>query len=205
MKLNFAKLIFGLALYVAASSGVNAATEDLLSNNNSTATAQSLGNVGTAIDVFGVRGTINFFGATVVDDDDADYYSFFVSAHRVITLRVDTPEGAILEHDPMVGLYSDAGLQLAVDDDSGPGNDSILSYSIERFGIYFAAVSGFRDENFNGISDFFEHEGTGNSTPRTNFLYHLQISAAPVPVPAASWLFGAGLLCAAKLRKRIRA
>ncbi len=205
MKVNFETPILGLALYVATSSGVNAATEDLLSNNNSIATAQSLGNVGTAIDVFGVRGTINFFGATVIDNDDADYYSFFASAHTVITLRVDTPEGAILENDPMVGLYSFAGLQLAVDDDSGPGNDSILSYSLERAGIYFAAVSGFRDENFNGISDFFEHEGTGNPTPRTDFLYHLQISAAPVPVPAASCLFGAGLLCAASFRKRIRA
>ena len=114
------------------------------------------------------------------------------------TLRVDTPEGPLFNNDPVVALYGTTGLQLINDDDAGPGYDSLLSFAVSAPGVYYAAVSGFADFDFNGISD-------GGGIPSTNYLYNLQISAVtdpnPVPVPAAGWLLGSALFGLAR-RKR---
>ena len=81
---------------------------------------------------------------------------------------------------------------LISDDDGGPGFDSSLSYDITAAGTYFAAVSGFPDFDFNGLSD-----------SSTGYQYNLTVSSAasPVPVPAAAWLLSSALLGLA-VRKR---
>jgi hypothetical protein len=202
MKFRSTVLATTLALLGAASLGAQAAQENLTVDNGSVQTAQSLGQLGPegALNVFGARGTFDIFGTTIVDNNDADFYSFTVGANQIVTLRVDTPEGPLFKNDPVVGLYSTAGIQLIHDDDSGPGFDSLLSYTISAAGTYYAAVSGFADFDFNGVSDGCE----GSScVPSTNFQYNLQISSAPapVPVPAAGWLLGSALLGLARRRK----
>lgn len=207
MNLRKTALACALALSGAASLGAHAASENITVDNGSIATAQALGPLSGegVLNVSGVRGSVSLFGSLVVDNNDPDFYSFSVGANKVITLRVDTPEGPLQLNDPMVALFSADGTRLAVDDDGGPGFDSLLSYTISNPGTFYAAVTGFDDFDFDGVADIFEDEGSGDGIPNTNFLYNLQISAAngpaPVPVPAAGWLLGSALLGLARRRK----
>ncbi len=167
----------GAALLALLSGGAFAATENLAVDNGSVATAQDVDPFGDGgvINVFGFRGSV--FGGLVVDNSDADFYSFSVADNTRITLAVNTPEGPQFGDDPVVALYDLGGAQLAVDDDGGPGFDSLLSYDALIAGTYVAAVSGFADFSFTG----------GGST---DFSYQLQITAAPVPLPAPVVLLG---------------
>jgi Bacterial pre-peptidase C-terminal domain len=206
--MNFRSTVFAstLAVLGTASLGAQAAYENLNADNSTIATAQALGSLsGGTLNVFGVRGTVNLFGLTVEDNNDVDFYSFTVGANQTLTLTVDTPDGPQQGDDPMVGLFSADGRRLAVDDDGGPGYDSLLTFTINNPGTFYAAVTGFDDFDFDGIADLFEDEGSGSSVPNTNFQYNLQISAVavtqPVPVPAAGWLLGSALLGFARRRK----
>ncbi|MEQ8660473.1 MAG: DVUA0089 family protein [Gammaproteobacteria bacterium] len=180
--------LIAAALLGALSSGAFAATENLALDNGTLATAQN-------VDPFGLDGTINVFGfrgsvldGAIVDNDAADFYSFTVAANTRITLAVTTPGGPLFEDDPVVALFDASGLELSVDDDGGAGYDSLLSYNVLLGGTYFAAVSGFADFDFVG----------GGST---DFLYQLQISAAPVPLPAPLVLLGSALAVFAVRRR----
>ena len=170
-----------------------AASEDLLSDNSTFGTAQFVGPFSSEgfINVFGLRGTVSLFGSPILDNSNADYYSFDVVANQKVTLSVTTPEGPFFNNDPVVGLYSPGGLQLINDDDGGPGFDSLLSLVISAPGRYVAAVGGYSDFNFIGGGD-------------TDFFYTLQIQSesAPVPVPAAAWLLGSGLAGMLGFRRR---
>ncbi len=206
MKFRSTVLASTLAVLGTASLTAQAAYEDLNTDNSTIATAQVLGSLSSgALNVFGVRGTVSLFGLTVVDNNAADFYSFTVGANQVLTLTVDTPDGPQDNDDPMVGLFSADGTRLAVDDDGGPGYDSLLTFTISNPGTFYAAVTGFDDFDFDGIADLFEDENSGSGIPDTNFQYNLQISAVdgpqPVPVPAAGWLLGTALLGLARRRK----
>lgn len=206
MKFRSTVLASTLAVLGSASLTAQAAYEDLNTDNSTIATAQALGSLsGGALNVFGVRGTVSLFGLTVEDNNGADFYSFTVGANQVLTLTVDTPDGPQDGDDPMVGLFSADGTRLAVNDDGGPGFDSLLTFTISNPGTFYAAVTGFDDFDFDGIADLFEDENSGSGIPDTNFQYNLQISAVngpqPVPVPAAGWLLGTALLGLARRRK----
>ena len=196
--------LIAAAVLGAASLSAQAASENLFVDNSTIGSAQALGSLfglGGVINVFGVRGVTDIFGLPIGDDNNADFYSFEITVpNQVVTLRVDTPEGPLLNNDPVVALYGTTGLQLINDDDSGPGFDSLLSFAVSAPGVYYAAVSGFNDFDFDGIAD-----GSVDGIPSTNFLYNLQISAVddpnPVPVPAAGWLLGSALLGLARRRR----
>ena len=191
--------LIAAAVLGAASLSAQAASENLLVDNSTIGSAQAVGSLfglDGVINVFGVRGVIEIFGLPIGDDNNADFYSFEITVpNQVVTLRVDTPEGPLLNNDPVVALYGTTSLQLINDDDSGPGYDSLLSFAVSAPGLYYAAVSGYDDFDFDGIAD------DSGGIPSTNFLYNLQISAVPVPVPAAGWLLGSALLGLA-LRRR---
>lgn len=70
--------------------------------------------------------------------NDFDFYKVTSTAGRTIT--VDTT-GSVA--DTVVAVYSEAGEQLAVDDDSGPGTNSLLSYDVEASGNYYVLVAGY--------------------------------------------------------------
>lgn len=187
MKFRTTALAACLAILGCTSLGAQASSENLSIDNSAIATAQNVDPFGSenTIHVFGLRGSVEFFGTTVFDNDDVDYYAFTLDADRTITLRVDTPEGPFRDNDPIVGLFSADGLLLGFDDDGGPGYDSLLNYTTSAAGTYFAAVGGYSNSGFN-----FENGGA------SNFQYHLTLSHVPsaVPVPAAVWLLGTGLL-----------
>ncbi len=208
MKFQGTAPAFALAALGLAAGAAQAASENILVDNGSIATAQGLEPLSGegVLNVSGVRGSVVLFDALIEDNNDADFYSFSVGANKVLTLRVDTPEGPLNLNDPVVGLYTADGTLVAKDDDGGPGYDSLLSYTISNPGTYYAAVSGYDDFDFDGVADIFEDEGSGSGIPSTNFLYNLQISAAagpttPVPAPAAAWLLGSALLGLARRRK----
>ncbi|MEQ8232335.1 MAG: DVUA0089 family protein [Gammaproteobacteria bacterium] len=180
--------LLGAALLAASTTTSFAATEDLLSDNGSLATAQNVDPFSSfdVINVFGFRGTV--LDGAIVDNDDADFYSFTVADNTRITLAVTTPEGPFFDDDPVLALYDAGGTQVAVDDDGGEGYDSLLSFNALIGGVYFAAVSGFSD---------FDFEGGGDS----DFLYQLKITAAPVPLPAPLVLLGSAVALFAVRRR----
>ena len=67
-------------------------------------------------------------------------------------------------------------------------NDAIL-FGDSYFGLEFRSVFG---------QDAF---GSGNTLPGTNLL-HISYEVSAVPVPAAVWLFGSGLMCLVGIARR---
>lgn len=193
------KTLATLGLVAATALGTNAyaATENLAVDNSTLATAQNVDPFGSddSISVFGFRGTV--LDGLIIDDGLADYYSFTVAANQVLTLSVITPDGYLFTDDPVVGLFGTDGTLLATDDDGGTGYNALLSYSIVDAGVYYVAVSGFADFDFDGVADFDPLD-----TISTDFLYNLEITAAPVPVPGALLLLGSALAGFAGIRRR---
>lgn len=191
---------FGAAVTVAAmglgAPSAQAATEDLTVDNSTFATAQDVGPFSSegVINVFGFRGTV--LGGLVNDDSNPDFYKFAVAANQQLTLRVDTPEGPVMNNDPMVGLLDPTGVLLAADDDSGPGYDSLLKYTIVTPGTYVAVVAGYP-----GIA-FWLNPPEITAGGSTDFVYQLNIQTQPVPIPAAAALLGSGLLGLAGIKRR---
>lgn len=178
-----------LAILIATTTGSASAQTaferepwDLLSND-STATAQYIG----ALDgsrptvVVGSRETTRYGG------NSADFFAFFLPAAGNVTMTVDTPRGPNFGNDPVLGLFDVLGTPLAIDDDSGPGYDSALTYALSP-GTYYAAVSGFSDFSFVG----------GGSE---DYPYALTLTAA-VPEPGTYAMMVAGLGALALWRRR---
>jgi len=168
------------------------AIEENFSTNNSTiSSAQFIGDLTSPskINVFGARGTINTFGTTITDDNNADFYSFNAAAGLGISINVLSSFGPEQVNDPYLGFFNaTTGIQLASNDNGGAGYDSFLSFNIIDTGSYVFAVTGHGDTSFNGTAD------------NSNFLYAVEVSSvlpppdvASVPVPAAAWLFGGAL------------
>lgn len=201
MTMRSMALASALGLLGATSLGAQAASEDITVDNGTVLTAQDLGNLpeGGAINVFGLRGDVEIFGTLISDNSDPDFYAFTIGENQVITLTVAAPTGPESLNDPVVGLFGTDGSLLATDDDGGPGYDSKLVFTLSSAGQYFVAVSGFADFDFDGVGDF-----DVENSPSTDWLYTLQISAAPapIPLPAAGWLLGSALTGLALRRRR---
>jgi hypothetical protein len=71
--------------------------------------------------------------------NDFDFYRL-TAASPGLTLKVSTEESPT---DTVVAVYNAAGEQLAVDDDSGNGLTSLLSFDLPGAGDYFVLVAGF--------------------------------------------------------------
>ena len=81
--------------------------------------------------------------------------------------------------DTILGSFEDNGNFIDSDDDGGLGNLSLLLATVSSNGTLNFAVSGYDDFGFTGL-----HPQSGQ--------YQLTLTA--VPVPAAVWLFGSGVL-----------
>jgi hypothetical protein len=174
-----------------------AAYEDLsaVPDNDTIYGAQDIGTFpASIIDVYGVRGAAEFLGQSVDDNDLADFYRFTVSGPaQTLVLTVTTPRGASGIDDPVLGLFElndTTPVKLAFNDDSpGLGADSKIVFMVPGPGVYFAAVSGFNDYNFDGYSD------SGGGAPSTDFSYSLHITTdfAQLPLPGTAALLALAL------------
>ena len=114
---------------------------------------------------------------------DVDFLSFTgLTPGELVRARI-TSAG----FDPVLGLFSAIGEQLAVNDDFGGSVLSQLTITVPVDGTIHLAVSGFADFDFSGV-----HGAFGD--------YNLAIEA--VPVPAAWLLFAPALALLLRLRKR---
>ncbi len=98
----------------------------------------------------------------------------------------------------MIALFALDGSLLGLDDDGGPGYDSLLSV-VGDAGTYIAAVTGWDDFDFDGLSD-----GDPAFPADSDFLYTLQITSGPgpVPLPAPLVLLGSALAGLLAVRRR---
>jgi hypothetical protein len=102
-------------------------------------------------------------------DGDLDFFRFTATTGQVIVAEILTSR-----LDTVLGIYDRAtGELLAVDDDSGPGALSKITFAVPADGEYAVAVSTFPD---------FEFEGTSTGTGR----YVLRVAEAPPPAPATT-------------------
>lgn len=194
---NAFKTAIALAIVLGSFGTVaQAAVEDLAADNSTYSSAQDIGDLSAQglINVFGFRGSV--FGGSILDDSDADYYSFVITSPSILKLNVFTPSGPSEDNDPVLGLYDASGNQLMNDDDGGAGYDAFLQYEILTAGTYIAAVSGYDDFSFNGVN------------AETDFPYTLQLEATAqipnVPLPATFWLMATAIAGLGALgRKRI--
>lgn len=94
-------------------------------------------------------------------------------------MAVNTPGGASFSNDPILGLFNTTGTRIALDDDGGPGWDSLISnFTIGSSGFYTAAVSGYSD---------FEFDGGGSS----DWTYQLEVTGlTPESVPEPASILG---------------
>jgi hypothetical protein len=100
-------------------------------------------------------------------DGDVDFYRFTAEQGQVILAEILSSQ-----LDTVLGIYNRrTGQLLAVDDDSGPGPLSRITFTVPADGEYAVAVSTFPD---------FEFEGTSTGSGR----YVLSVGPPPPP-PAA--------------------
>ena len=84
-------------------------------------------------------------------DGDQDWFGVSLTAGRRYSFSLSTvPAGGGLA-DPFLSLYSSAGVLLGTDDDSGPGLDSLLTYTPNSNGTFYLGSSSF---GANGIGAY---------------------------------------------------
>lgn len=127
-------------------------------------------------------GQIQVLGATIGDGPhgsagtgtgDFDFYQLTgVQAGQRITVSVEDAT-QFFGLDPIVAIYTDSGTQVAFDDDSGLGLNSLLNYTVPLDGDYFIMVGGFGtgvpadpfdETSGNGVGTNSSAEGTYNLT-----------------------------------------
>ncbi len=146
----------------------------------------------------GPSGNLANYSATIIGeggDSTYDYYSFSVgmgdnNLHVGQGLRFDIDYAEDNGIDTWLQLFDTDGVTLLAENDDaqhdGPGDlvlwtlNSFINYTISNPGTYYIAVG--------------EYDGDADSIGSliTDGEYTLHVSA--VPIPAAVWLFGSGLL-----------
>jgi len=126
------------AVDIAGSIGASAGTVAFSQSepNEDINTASASGFVAGTSEVRTTTGSIANTPAT----GEFDFIRFDLNAGQ--SIRIETSNTPSL--DPIVRLYSSTGTVLGTDDDSGAGNDSLLSVTVPSTGAYFLCVAGFR-------------------------------------------------------------
>jgi hypothetical protein len=165
------------------------------------------------------------FAGNLANDDDVQLFNFSISSPSDVTLRTWSYAGGINANgeiissggfDPILALFDGTGLLIDQNDDgsgvptdpsTGNPYDTLLTTSLAS-GDYTVSVMQY--DNFaNGptLADGFGGTGAVNFDGRTSF-WAVDIdgvddaSVSSVPVPAAVWLFGTGLLGLIGMRKK---
>ena len=129
-----------------------------------------------------------FLGVDVLADID------FLSFEGLTPGEAFSAEISFADFDPTLGWFDEFGNLIASDDDGGLDLLSRLEVIVPDNGVLTFAVSGFPNINFDGAG----HNEIGN--------YQLVLGdVSAVPVPAAAWLFGSGLLGLVAVARRKQA
>jgi serralysin len=85
-------------------------------------------------------------GSAVADSievgGDQDWFRITLTAGQTYAFA-QTGTGFFLLLDPYLRLYNSSGTLIAFDDDSGPGNDSLLTFTATTAGTYYLSAGGF--------------------------------------------------------------
>lgn len=126
-------------------------------------------------------------------DGSVDFYSFNAVAGQAY-FDIDYGMDFGGSFDPWIELYDANFTLLSQNDDSviESGSfhsyDSFISYQFQSDDLYYIAVGSF--------------PYLGSIPFGSNYTLHVTQDVAPVPVPAAVWLFGAGLLSLVGVARR---
>jgi len=96
---------------------------------------------------------------------DVDMYSFAVSAGQSMTFDIDADENSS-DLDSILRLFDGTGTELTVNDDatdpdSGEWSlDSYISYDFTTGGTYYIGVSGYRNDDYNPLSELSGRAGS---------------------------------------------
>ncbi len=170
---------------------------------------------------------LNFsFTGNLANDDDVQLFNFTVGTTSNVTLRtwsyagginadgVVIPDGGF---DPILALFNSAGTLIDENDDGSPTEvsadpttgefyDSFLTTTLSP-GDYTVSVAQFSNFAIGPtLSDGFAGSARVNFEGRTDFWAFDVLGvdqATVVPIPAAIWLFGAGLFGLIGVRKRV--
>jgi hypothetical protein len=98
----------------------------------------------TLVGSIGIDGT-----ASNIGDKDVDIYKFELLSPGSVTLEVTSDPNNTKNFDSYLRLFDLAGNQLSAVDDSGSGEFSKLTYSLDK-GSYYVGISGDNNRSYNG-------------------------------------------------------
>ena len=108
-------------------------------------------------------------GEAQVGEGDVDFYLFNLEESGVLEIDVDSQAANPL--NSVISLFDREGRRLAVEDDNS-SNDSTLRFQVDANTDYYAAITGFGNQNF----DPFLGRGTGGDTG----IYSLNANLLPL-------------------------
>ena len=112
-----------------------------------------------------IAGNVGFDASQDVGDMDVDFYSLSVEAGQRIGFDIDTEE-RWSSLDSVLRLFDAGGTQLAVNDDgidpdSGDSStDSYLTYLFNGGGVYYIAVSGYSNDDYDPFEELSGEPGS---------------------------------------------
>ena len=109
-------------------------------------------------------------GEAQVGEGDVDFYLFGLDKSGVLEINVDSQAANPL--NSVISLFDREGRRLAVEDDNS-SNDSTLRFEVDANTDYYAAITGFGNQNFD---PFVLGSGTGGDTG----IYSLNANLLPL-------------------------
>jgi len=108
--------------------------------------------LGGARDLRERHGRGGFVATGTLEPGDVDHFDVRLREGDLLTAALLDADGGEF-HDPMLGVFapSSAGTPVARNDDGGPGFLPRLALRAQESGVYRVAVTGFGDDDFDGV------------------------------------------------------
>ncbi len=113
------------------------------------------GDIGDTIGTHGILltspGSITTYNAIwnpTVGRQDVDMFSVLGYAGSTLTASTFLPTAGSTDMDTMLRIFNDQGVEVAFDDDAGPGLYSSVTFTFLTSGFYYVGVSGYNNRNY---------------------------------------------------------